>query len=308
MKGLSVLNDKGVIVSENNKLATLEDVGVLVRKYATRLTNDERAQQFMAQVSLMAQSDIKFANCDKKSLLAAMMACVHLDLMPNTPEQHAYLIPYKSKYNEALVIQFQLGYKGIVKLALRSGLIKSLHAELVFRGDRFDVELGTDRKITHKPSFAIDRTDYSKVTHAYVTAVLTNGERVFEVVTRAELDKIQNSAKAKSTDSPWNTWANEMAKKTAIKRAAKLLPSSKEDKNLAVAAIYDSWAEAGILDVDSKGQLKEGEVDEKAAKKERTKRIRAAEKSRKQLESKKHKPKPVKAEEPKAEAKKEKNE
>ena len=170
-------------MDQNNQLTTLENVGMLVGKYAKGLTNDTRAHQFMAQVSLMAQSDPKFANCDKKSLLAAMMACVHLDLMPNTPEQHAYLIPYKSKYNDSLVIQFQLGYKGIVKLALRSGLIKTINAELVFKTDKFDVELGTDRKITHKPDFDIDRTNYSWVTHAYVTAILTNGERVFEVVT-----------------------------------------------------------------------------------------------------------------------------
>ena len=66
-------------MSENNQLETLEDVGSLIGKYAKGLTNDTRAHQFMAQVSLMAASDPKFANCDKRSLLAAMMACVHLD-------------------------------------------------------------------------------------------------------------------------------------------------------------------------------------------------------------------------------------
>ena len=61
-------------MTEDNQLANLEDVGRLVGKYAKGLTDDKRAHQFMAQVSLMAQSDPKFANCDKKSLLAAMMA------------------------------------------------------------------------------------------------------------------------------------------------------------------------------------------------------------------------------------------
>ena len=268
----------------DNALADLKDAGLMVQKYAHNLLGKERAQQFATHIAIMAQKEPKIRNAKPESVVAAMMACVHLNLMPNTPEGLAYIIPYGDS------IQFQVGYKGLVKLAQRSGQIKSLNAELIFEGDEWDVELGTERKLTHKPNFDVDRTDYSKVTHAYMTAVLINGDRVFEVMTRKELDKIQNSSKAQSGDTPWKKWPAEMAKKSVVKRATKLLPSSDEDTRLQYAAVFDSWGEVGKLDFRD-GEIIEGEAaDAEDASEARRKRIIAAENKRKEQSNGNHKP------------------
>ncbi|HLG77025.1 MAG TPA: recombinase RecT, partial [Ktedonobacteraceae bacterium] len=160
-------------------------------------------------------------------------------------------IPYGEK------VQFQVGYSGLLLEARRTGEVMTIDAELVFEGDEFEVTFGTDRRIIHKPSFDVDRTNYNKVTHVYATAKLTNGEHPFMVMTKKELDKIRTSAKASSTDAPWHTWPERMAIKTVYKRLSKVLPSERMQR----AAELDSLAEAGKLKFDrEKGEFIEGEL------------------------------------------------
>lgn len=241
-------------------LNTLNDAATLVATYAARLLNDKRSQQFYAQLSLMAKQEPKIAMCTPDSVLTAMMACVHLDLMPNTPEQHAFVIPYKNNRLGIMQLQFQIGYKGMLVLAERSGQVRKIEAELVFDGDRFTYALGLARKLNHRPSMDVDRTDYTKVKAAYAVITLRNGEQVFDVMGRKELDKIQATAKASADDAPWKKWPEAMAKKTVVKRALKLVPSSSDDNRLDYAAAIDSWAQVGKLKVGEQGQLEQGEI------------------------------------------------
>ncbi len=286
---------------ENNKevekatvaLKDLRDAASLVEKYARRMVDNSRAQQFSTAIAVMAQRDPKFKQADPMSVVTGMMACVHLNLMPNTPEQYAYLIPYKNNHTNKVDIQFQVGYKGLIELVYRSSQVKSINAELIFKGDDFHVDLGTERRIRHTPNFDVDRTDYKLVTHAYFVATLTNGGTVFEIMTRKELDKIQESAKAKSTDSPWTKWPEMMARKTIVKRGVKLLPTSGEDNRLAFATAFDSWAEAGKLKFEQ-GQIIEGEVSpEDGSNDRRARMIAAQDKSQAKLNGGNHQAKAV---------------
>lgn len=246
-----------VPTEKSGQAATLTPVQKIqadVVKYATALFDKERAKEFATRVALISRDNEKLRNAivnNPDSFLSAYMASVSLNLMPNTPEQDAFIVPYGD------YVQFQPGYFGLIKLARRSGEIKTINAELVFKDDEFDFALGTDRWIRHKPDLDADRTNYANVTHAYATALLTNGEVVFEILTRKELDKVKASAKAKSTDAPWNTWPEAMAKKTALKRLTKVLP---KDDTLARAVAMDSLAEAGKLKLDKQGNVIDGEV------------------------------------------------
>lgn len=239
--------------SETKELSPLQQAANQIQTYAKKIVSDDRAGQYWTQVSVMAKQNPAIRNATPDSLITAMLACITLDLMPNTPEQLAYIIPYGRG------VQFQVGYKGLLRLAHRSGQVRSVNAEVVYAGDTFEVELGTGRKLTHKPNYEVDRTDTSKITHAYAVIELTNGAIIFEVMTRSELDKIKNFAKATTTDAPWNKWYAEQCKKTVLKRAFKLIPSSTIDNRLELAAQYDSWAEAAKLKHEN-GQVVEGQA------------------------------------------------
>jgi recombination protein RecT len=228
-------------------LNPLQQTQTLVKKYATSLLDDKRAGQFAATVALLARKNPDLAKATHESFLTAVMACVHLDLMPNTPEQYAFIIPYKNYRTGIIEAQFQLGYKGMQELAYRTGNVLKMRAELVFAEDTFDVEYAPDERIVHKPDLTIDRTKLDKVVMAYAIAKLANGETQFVVMNRSEIDKVRNSAKASSTDAPWNTWGTEMVRKSVSKRLSKSLPASTTDNRLKIAAEVDSLAEAGKL-------------------------------------------------------------
>jgi recombination protein RecT len=102
-------------------LSPLQQTQALVQKYAKSLLDDRRAGQFAATVALLARKEPKLVQCTQESFLTAIMACVHLDLMPNTPEQHAFIIPYKNYRTGIMEAQFQLGYKGMQELSFRTG-------------------------------------------------------------------------------------------------------------------------------------------------------------------------------------------
>ena len=69
------------------------------------------------------------AECTPMSFIAALMNAAQLGLEPNTPLGQAYMIPYKNK--GILECQFQLGYKGMIDLAYRTGQIQMIQAQVV---------------------------------------------------------------------------------------------------------------------------------------------------------------------------------
>jgi recombination protein RecT len=150
------------------------------------------------------------------------MNAAQLGLEPNTPLGQAYLIPYKNK--GTLEAQFQIGYKGLIDLAYRSGQVKTIYAEAVHENDEFEYELGLEPKLKHIPA-SKDRGD---VIYYYAVFKLVNGGEGFTVMSKDDIDKHRNkfSKAANSGFSPWTTNYDEMAKKTVIKKVLKYAPLS----------------------------------------------------------------------------------
>ena len=173
----------------------------------------------------------RLMQCTRESLLGAIMECAQLGLEPGTLGQ-CWLVPYGKEAT------FILGYRGMAQLAWRSSLIASISARAVFEGDVFAYDFGSD-KIEHQPS---GDTDPAKLSHAWAAVHTTNGGRLWDVMTRSEIDKIRTrSAAGKS--GPWVTDYAEMAKKTVLRRLFKLAPLSPE---LQTAMVLDDAADQGI--------------------------------------------------------------
>jgi phage RecT family recombinase len=246
-------SEKGEKQVDFGALSPFDQTRLQVQKYATQIVGSKWGNEFMLNLTVISRNEPRIAKCSPESIIKALKACIDCRLMPNTYAQHAMVAPYWNSRNNTYELQFQLMKNGLIELARKSGQIRAINAELVFQGDEFDVELGTERRLHHKPDYSTDRTDASKVTHAYMTAVLENGERTFEVVARTELDKIKKVATAGKKGSPWDDWEPEMQKKTA-----KLLPSSPEMQK---AIRYDSLEESGKLALTAGGELIEHDPD-----------------------------------------------
>lgn len=156
--------------------------------------------------------------CSPPSFLGCVVQSAQLGLDPSGITGEAYLVPFKD------VCTFIIGYRGLLKLARRSGKITEAAAHVVHANDKFEYEYGLDSKLIHKPCEG-ERGD---VTHAYAYAKFTDGGRVFEVMTRSDIEKVRASSRA-SSNGPWVTHPEEMSRKTVFRRLAKWLPLEPED-------------------------------------------------------------------------------
>ena len=137
----------------------------------------KRAEKF-ARICLTAvRNTPHLAECSMPSLAAAMMTSAQLDLEPNTPQGLAYLIPYKGK--NGYEAQFQVGYKGLLQLAYRSGMVQSINADVVYRAEieagLFSYTKGACPNIVHETDLL---GDYRKgeIVAAYAACTLKGGQ------------------------------------------------------------------------------------------------------------------------------------
>lgn len=164
--------------------------------------------------------------CAPESFYGAVLQCAALGLEPGSALGHCYLLPFgngkdkSGRPNAQLII----GYRGMIDLARRSGQIVSLQAWTVHAQDTFNYQLGLNPDIEHIPASVADR---GPVTHVYAVAKLKGGGVQFEVMSRAEIEKIRSASKA-GNSGPWSSHWDEMAKKTVIRRLFKYLPVSIE--------------------------------------------------------------------------------
>jgi len=187
----------------------------------------------------------KLAECDSASLLSCVMKCSALGLEPSAVDGlgRAYILPFKN--HGRMQATFIIGYKGLIDLARRSGQLVSIHAQAVYQGDDFDFwededgqhfKFRPNRTVEHKPE---------NLTDVYVTASLVGGGKVFEHMTKAEVDAIRKRSKS-ANNGPWVTDYEAMALKTVIRRSARYLPMSTETQE-AVAADETTPDYSGVL-------------------------------------------------------------
>jgi recombination protein RecT len=165
----------------------------------------------------------QLAEASSQSLLGALMTCAQLGLEPGGPMGQAWLIPRKNKHTKQVEATFQIGYRGYIELARRSGLVRTIVGRVVRQGDLFEYDYGIEERLVHRPQPGSE----GEVTFAYAVVRYTDGYTDFEVLSRAEIEKVRRRSVA-ADDGPWVTDYAEMAKKSAIRRLAKRLPLSIE--------------------------------------------------------------------------------
>lgn len=162
----------------------------------------------------------KLPECTPKSFLAAMMSAAQLGLEPNTPLGQAYLIPFKNK--GVLEVQFQVGYKGLIDLAYRSGEVDIIQAQAVHENDVWECEFGIEPKLKHIPA----DTNRGEVVRYYAMFRTKTGGYGFEVMSVYDIKAhaAKYSQSFNSSFSPWKTNFDAMAKKTVLKQCLKYAP------------------------------------------------------------------------------------
>lgn len=177
----------------------------------------------LARVALTTiRTTPKLLECKIESLMAAVMQSAQLGLEPGLLG-HCYIIPYGKE------AQFIVGYKGMIDLARRSGNIESITVEPVYKNDYFKFKRGLDQdEFEHIPwDMRNDQIfdEPGELVRVYLIARFKNGGYYFHRMSKAEIDAHRKRSKA-SSNGPWVTDYEEMAKKTVVRSAWKWLPIS----------------------------------------------------------------------------------
>lgn len=181
--------------------------------------SDEKAKRWETLLLVAVARNPKLAECDAGSLVLSTIEAAQLDLEFGA-KKHGYLIPYKDKTG-IMQCSFRPGYLGLAHAAKRSGAVKEVRAEVVYEKDDFQYELGALKQINyHRPATG----DRGKLACVYAVAIFPDGTYDFEVLSPSQIESAKKRSATTSTDTPWTTDFEEMAKKTAIRKLCKRLP------------------------------------------------------------------------------------
>lgn len=144
---------------------------------------------------------------------------------------HSYLVPYNNskKLPDGLKeAQFQLGYKGLIVLAHRTGQLRGTPRPVSVRhGETIKIMQGSDAKIVHEPIEHASVDPQGKdITHVYVTLKYKNGGEDFEVMSRDQIEKHRFKYSKMPNSPAWKDAWEAMAWKTVIRKLLKRCPMS----------------------------------------------------------------------------------
>ena len=227
-------------------------------------------ERFTRIVLSALSTNPKLASTTPQSFLGAMMTAAQLGVEPNTPLGQAYLIPFNN--HGTLETQFQLGYKGLIDLAYRSGEVSVIQAHVVYANDEFSYSFGLEPELKHVPA----KTDRGDATHVYAVFRTKDGGYGFEVMSIEDVRKhaARYSQSYNSSYSPWKTNFEEMAKKTVLKRCLKYAPLKSDfvravtqDETIKTEISEDMYEVPGVvIEVDEDtGEVVDAEPEDKPA-------------------------------------------
>lgn len=221
------VNEPTTAVAKKDKKSTMMDFIKASEKQITKALPSAITPERFTRICMTAVTqNPDLGLCTPQSFAGAMLTAAQLGLEPNTPLGQAYLIPYNNGRTGTKECQFQIGYRGLIELAHRSGDLQSIEAHIVYENDEFEYELGLDPVLKHKPAME----NRGNIEWVYAVYKLKSGGFGFEVISVEDINKHRDkySQAARRGFSPWNDNWEEMAKKTVIKRVLKYAPMKSE--------------------------------------------------------------------------------
>ena len=204
-----------------------------------------RAPQFIASVINLVGNDKYLAGCNPVSVISACLVAATLDLPIDKNLGYAWIVPYKDKGVQKA--QFQMGYRGYVQLALRSGQYRSINVIDVHEGEMVkwdplteEMKIDFNQKVSDK---VIGYAAYFELLNGFKKAEYWDMQRILE-----------HKNKFSKSDFGWNKDFNAMARKTVLRNLLNhwgiLSIQMQNGMSADLAATEDSAAEAPLLITD----------------------------------------------------------
>jgi recombination protein RecT len=225
---------------------------------------DKKAPQFMASLLNLYGGDPNLQAAEPLSIVSSALVAASLDLPVDKNLGYAWIVPFYDHKKGYKAAQFQLGYKGYIQLALRSGQYKAMNVIDVREG-----ELKKWNRLTEELELDLDGADSDKVIGYCGYFRLVNGfeKTVYWTKDEVEAHRIKfNKAKDKqSLNNVWRSDYDAMAKKTVIRNLLGKWGILSIDMQTALSKDVDSEVVAeespDVIDVDPKDLVAEPLAD-----------------------------------------------
>lgn len=195
----SMVHPKNILANENMKKKFTEILG-------------KKAPAFMGSILSLYNSDTKFQNVDGYSVINAALLAATLDLPINKEFGFAWIIPYGKQ------AQFQVGYKGYVQLALRTGQYKNLNVIEVYEGQLKSYNALTEEMDLEVLDSVYEIGSKKIVGYAFYMKLLNGFEKTIYWPVELVRSHAQRFSKTYK-NGPWQTDFDAMAKKTVLKNS-----------------------------------------------------------------------------------------
>lgn len=229
------------------------------QEYLSQVLGEKRAS-FVNNLTALVANNAKLQECEPLGLMYAGIKATALDLPLDPNLGFAYVIPYKNNRENKVEAQFQIGYKGFIQLAIRSGQFQSINVTEVKDGELVNEDMLTG-DLTFKRAAANVREGLKTVGYAAFFR-LNNG---FEKSLYFTVEAVEAHARKYSqtygskyentrNSSKWATDFDAMAKKTVLK----LLLSKYAPLSVEMQMAKD--ADQGIIDREGKARYIDNEA------------------------------------------------
>ena len=174
---------------------------------------DKGAPAFVTSILSLVKSTPQLAAADPKTVISAAMTAATLKLPINPNLGFAYIVPYKD------TATFQMGYKGYIQLAMRTGQYKTINASVVYEGQIEDVDFVTGEIIRGKKKSdkVVGYVAYFELINGFSKMVyMTHEEMLHHAMTYSQAYKYDKKNGKKT--SVWTTNFEAMGLKTVLKQ------------------------------------------------------------------------------------------
>ena len=106
-----------------------------VKNQINKVVGGKNGTRFVSSIVSAVQTTPALQECTNPSILSAALLGEALNLSPSPQLGQFYMVPFKNKKKGVTEAQFQLGYKGYIQLAIRSGYYKKLNVLAIKEGE-----------------------------------------------------------------------------------------------------------------------------------------------------------------------------
>lgn len=106
-----------------------------VKNQINKVVGGKNGTRFVSSIVSAVQTTPALQECTNPSILSAALLGEALNLSPSPQLGQFYMVPFKNKKKGVTEAQFQLGYKGYIQLAIRSGYYKKLNVIAIKEGE-----------------------------------------------------------------------------------------------------------------------------------------------------------------------------